>query len=164
MFLKINTVVLYYSVYCFWCRALPSQLVIVKINAACNANMTKSWLLILHFDFPLKASCSFMVGVLIWRLFTCLCIHVQYMHLQISVVFFLYVCVSVGEGLWKKHVYSSWYWPVSSEHSANVRCAEESCTCLAVADTAMSRGCLISPVNPISQCWSCHGKQRKRVT
>lgn len=48
--------------------------------------------------------------------------------------------------------------------SVTGRCAEESCTCLAVADSAMSRGCLISPVNPVSLCWISQGKQRKGVT
>lgn len=86
--------------------------------------------------------------------FTRLCIHVQYIHMQTSA--FICVSVLVEEGLWEGDVCnSSWYWPVSSEHSVNGRCAEESCTCLAVADTVMSTGCLMSPVNPVSLCWSC---------
>lgn len=40
-----------------------------------------------------------------------------------------------------------------------VKCAEEPCTRLDVADTAMSTGCLISPVNPVSWHWSCQGEE-----
>lgn len=42
-----------------------------------------------------------------------------------------------------------------------VDCAEESCTCLAVADTAMSRGSLISSVNPAAK--GSRGKELLKV-
>lgn len=87
---------------------LPS----VKMYAACNANMTKIWLLIFAFWF---SSWGIKVRALMCSICTCK---------------YLFVCQRERR-LQKKDVYLSKYWPVRySRHNVNGKCAQESCTCL----------------------------------
>lgn len=107
----------------------------------------KSGYWFLHFDFPLGASRSGHLCAVYVLANICLCARGRE-------GFKRKMCICLNIGL---------YGTVGTMWMVNVL-KSLALACLAVADTAMSRGCLIFPVNPVSQSWSCQRKQRRGVT
>lgn len=101
-------------------RWLPS----VKINAACNANMTKRQLLILAFWFSSWGVLHFYSRAAETG-FPRVSAYIYMPHMQMKISVFIFpfsMCISEREKAYEKIVYPSW--PISSKHSVNGRYAE----------------------------------------
>lgn len=131
---------MYYSMYCSCCQALPSQISAYFANeCSMQCKQDRNWLFVLEFKFS-SWGCWFSH------------VYVNVEQSLANILIPLFLC------------YKGKYWSAYSEHSRNGRCAEDSWTGLAVDDTALFRGRLIFPVNPVSLCRSCQEQHRKRVT